>query len=103
MRDFTLSAKAELDLDEIAAYTRDNWGEEQLDRYLSELEDCFALLAQFSGMGRRFGAIGKGLRRHELGRHVIFYRETEGGVRILRVLHRSRLPWPDLEQGSERL
>ena len=32
-----------------------------------------------------------GLRRVEHGRHVIFYREHEGGILVSRVLHRLRL------------
>jgi len=30
--------------------------------------------------------------RMEQGRHVLFYRETEGGVLIVRILHQRMLP-----------
>jgi plasmid stabilization system protein ParE len=42
--------------------------------------------------GRACGEILPGLRRMEQGRHVIFYRRTEGGVRVSRILHESMVP-----------
>ncbi|WP_420237095.1 type II toxin-antitoxin system RelE/ParE family toxin [Telmatobacter bradus] len=59
-------------------------------------------------MGRTCEWISPGLRRHESGSHVIFYRLRPSGIRITRVLHQQMLPededfvgWPArLASGS---
>jgi plasmid stabilization system protein ParE len=33
-----------------------------------------------------------GLRRIEIGRHVVFYREDAGGILVSRILHQRMLP-----------
>jgi toxin ParE1/3/4 len=43
-------------------------------------------------MGRPCDAISAGLCRHEVGKHVIYYRLKLGGVRIVRVLHQQMIP-----------
>ena len=43
-------------------------------------------------MGRPCDHIQKGYRRMEQGRHVVFYRQDENGVFIVRILHQSMLP-----------
>jgi toxin ParE1/3/4 len=81
-----------LDLSEIDEYTAEVWGEAQADLYLSRLADHFDLLAQMPTMGRKWNYSQSGLRRSEHGQHVIFYRETPGGIIVSRILHRSMLP-----------
>jgi toxin ParE1/3/4 len=92
MKLFVVSANAQTDIDLIAAYTTDTWGWQQTDRYLGQLEDSFQLLAENPEMGRLCDAISAGLRRHEVGKHVIFFRVTPRGVRIVRVLHQRMIP-----------
>jgi toxin ParE1/3/4 len=92
MKLFVVSADAQADIDLIAAHTTDNWGWQQTDRYLGQLEDSFQLLAENPGMGRPCVAISAGLRRHEVGKHVVFYRMKPGGIRIVRVLHQQMIP-----------
>lgn len=59
----------------------------QAARYRDSLEDCFALLAANPRMGRPAHRIAPGVRRHEHGSHVIFYRRDADGVLILAVVH----------------
>jgi toxin ParE1/3/4 len=92
MKRFLVSVEAQKDVDLIAAYTTDTWGQQQTDRYLSQLEDGFQLLAENPRMGRLCDAISAGLRCHEVGKHTVFYRLKPGGVRIVRVLHQQMLP-----------
>jgi toxin ParE1/3/4 len=83
---------AEEDLDAISAYTRDRWGAAQADVYLSDLEDCCQRLAEMPGMGRLCHDILADLWRMERGKHVIFYRQTESGILVVRILHQKMLP-----------
>lgn len=92
MNHASVSLEAEADIDAIAAYTTNKWGWRQTDRYLGQLEDCFQLLAERPSIGRSCDTVQAGLRRFEVGKHVVFYRFESGGIRIVRVLHQQMLP-----------
>jgi toxin ParE1/3/4 len=91
-QNYQISTEAEGDIDEIAAYTAQSWGWRQSDRYLAKLEDAFELLAQNPSIGRSSELVRPGLRRFEIGRHVVFYIQNPEGVLIVRVLHQDALP-----------
>ena len=92
MSTWKLTQKAQSDFAEILLYTIDTWGEEQAERYLARLLDGFDLIAEKPGLGRSCDRLASGLRRFELGKHVIFYKPDRNGVLIGKILHRSRLP-----------
>jgi toxin ParE1/3/4 len=77
---------------EIARFTLERWGESQAHRHGQGLQAAFQLLAENPRMGRPCDTISAGLRRHEVGKHVIFYRLKPGGARIVRVLHQKLIP-----------
>lgn len=86
------SSAAEADLVSIGDYTLRNWGEEQTFRYLNAIQDCCERLAENPMLGRRCDEIRPGLRRMKQGKHVIFYRPFESGIRVSRILHQSMAP-----------
>ena len=86
------SGHAEADLYEVGLYTLRTWGEAQAERYVSQLERSCQLLAGNRALGRACDEIRPGLRRMEQGKHVLFYREEAGGIRIIRILHQRMLP-----------
>jgi toxin ParE1/3/4 len=87
-----ISAEAESDIDQIAAYTTATRGWRQTDKYLGKLEDCFELLAGNPSIGKTCDSIRAGLRRFEIGNHVVFYFPEPVGILIVRVLHERMLP-----------
>ena len=87
-----ISGEAEADIDRIADYTTSTWGLRQTNQYLAKLEDGFDLLAQNPSIGRSCESIRAGLRRFEIGRHVVFYLPESDGVLVVRVLHQQMLP-----------
>jgi len=87
-----ISAEAEEDIDGITAYTTSTWGWRQTDQYLAKLEDGFDLLAQNPSIGRPCDSIQAGLRRFEIGRHVVFFLPEPKGILVVRVLHERMLP-----------
>jgi len=89
---FRISIEAELDIDRIAAYTTSTWGWRQTDQYLAKLEDGFNLLAQNPMIGRPCDSLRAGLRRFEIGKHVVFYVLESDAILVARVLHESMLP-----------
>ena len=87
-----LSPRASADLLAIYLQGIRLFGPRQADRYLADLESCFAVLAQNPRMGRSAERVGAGLRRHEHGGHVVFYEVADGGVFIVAILHERQLP-----------
>ncbi len=92
MAEFRLSRRAEADLLSIGEFTIHEWGISQAARYLNELETCCQMLADNLALGRACDYIRPGLRRHEHGKHVLFYRQERDGVVISRILHQRMLP-----------
>jgi toxin ParE1/3/4 len=59
-------------------------------RWIDKLEREWQNLVEMTGMGRRREELAPGLRSFPVGVYLIFYREVEDGVQILRVLHGAR-------------
>jgi len=89
---FRFSRRAESDLRNIAVYTFRTWGKGQTIRYLDDLEACCQMLADRPELGRTSYDIRPGLRRMEIGRHVVFYRQEARGILVSRILHGRMLP-----------
>ena len=92
MAKFSVAKVAQADLREIARYTLERWGMDQSIQYSRALRTCFQLLAVNPALGRECKTISNGLRRHEQGKHTVFYRVKPGGVRIVRILHQQVIP-----------
>ncbi len=86
------SRRAEADLLNIAGYTLRKWGKVQAARYLKELEASCRLIADNPDLGRVCDNIRPGLRRHEHGKHVLFYRQEREGILVSRILHHRMMP-----------
>lgn len=87
MPEYILASKADSDLEEILDCTDERWGRNQARIYLTQLENRMIALAHHPAAGRkRYDLPGMPMSYHE-GRHVIFYRPTEEGIEVLRVLH----------------
>lgn len=97
---YRLTRLSETDLEDILGYTLKSWGNKQAERYLGDLQACLQELAERPGLGRRCDTIRPGLMRIEHGRHVVFYRIKESGIRVIRILHQNMLP-DRLLQGEE--
>lgn len=86
---FRLTQLALSDLRSIGRYTQTTWGREQRNHYLAKLDECFHLLAEKPLRGRSCDDIRLGYRKYPVGRHLVFYREAQAGIEIIRVLHAS--------------
>lgn len=88
MAGFRLTIPAEQDFDGIGDYTFDTWGEQQAERYLTQLDNAFQLLATTPSLGIDRSDLRPHLLSFPCNRHIIFFRRSAGGdVEILRVLH----------------
>jgi toxin ParE1/3/4 len=86
---YVLSRGAESDLDEIWDYSAERWGSDQANRYVGALRESIERVALDPSRGRSVSVKGKSYRQYRSGSHVIFYRETNRGVQIVRVLHQN--------------
>jgi toxin ParE1/3/4 len=101
VRKFRFSRRAEADLLSIGDYTLHKWGKAQAARYIRELEACCHTLAGNPALGRLCEHVRPGLRRHEHGRHVVFYRQGRGGILVSRILHQRMLPGRHALDGED--
>nr|WP_306263473.1 type II toxin-antitoxin system RelE/ParE family toxin [Pararhizobium sp. IMCC3301] len=80
------------DLMNIARYTRDMWGDEQLQIYMHELETRISTLTdkpQTAGQDASYLVPGLGRLTHH-DHYGIFYRINGSDIEIMRVLHLRR-------------
>ncbi|MEE2732503.1 MAG: type II toxin-antitoxin system RelE/ParE family toxin [Pseudomonadota bacterium] len=95
MRGYRLAPAADQDIEAIALYTLEAWGEKQTELYLSSLAELFSKIAESPHLGRERKEIRSGIFSRNHQKHIIFYRVSGGWVDILRVLHHAR----DVEGG----
>ncbi|MGJ3232075.1 MAG: type II toxin-antitoxin system RelE/ParE family toxin [Oceanicaulis sp.] len=87
MADWTLSAAAIRDLQEIAYFTGANWGVSQSDAYLEALYAAIYRMAEYPELGVSRDPIAPGLRMAPVRSHRLYFRREGAGVVIVRVLH----------------
>ena len=83
---YGLSPLAEADFEEIWLYTFRQWSAEQADDYLRSLIAAIEGLAS----GRRTGQktdVREGYWKYHAGAHVVYFRRSDDGIDVIRVLH----------------
>ena len=84
---FVLKPRARQDLDEIWDYTADRWGLGQAEAYARQLWEDIQRVADNPSFGRECGEVRPGYRKYPSGSHVPYYRLTDDGIDIVRILH----------------
>ncbi|GBR01665.1 type II toxin-antitoxin system RelE/ParE family toxin [Acetobacter oeni] len=72
MTDYVLTSAAEADLRGIIRYTRSQWGDEQLRRYIDTLEHTLVGVARGLGTYRPMESIAPDLRMVRCEHHFVF-------------------------------
>lgn len=88
---FKVSQKAEDDLLAIGKYTEEQWGIDQRNKYLDEINQRFHQLSDNPEYptSKTRNEIKQGIFSLLINEHVILYRKASYGVRIIRVLNQS--------------
>ncbi|EBX7469998.1 type II toxin-antitoxin system RelE/ParE family toxin [Salmonella enterica subsp. enterica serovar Bareilly] len=89
---YSLTPDAQADLIEIRRFTLQQWGKAQSEKYLSELQETFRLLASAPSMGRDRPDVGSGILSFPHVSHVIYYLIHEQQPVIFGVLHKRMVP-----------
>lgn len=84
---FELSEAAAADIEAIFERSLIDFGLVQTELYVASLEQCLTLLGENPKMGSSAEDIRTGYRRFSHKSHVVFYREAERGILVVRVLH----------------
>jgi toxin ParE1/3/4 len=86
MKALAFSPAAEADLSHIWDYSAEVWGPDQADHYLDEIQMACKALATGRRQGRVVDVRPVYLKL-AVASHVIFYREEDSRLLIIRVLH----------------
>ena len=89
---YQLTNDATHDMIELYVYSLSEYGDARADHYQQVLESHFLTLVDNPLLGRDFSHIRQGVRRSLCQSHGIYYRATDAGILILRVLHQSSDP-----------
>lgn len=92
MGKYSLAAGARINVSRITQYTEAIWGKEQALRYMSGMRARFQQIADNPEIGVSRPEFGKTMRSFPYESHIIYYRRTDSGVLIFRVLHQHQLP-----------
>ncbi|MBS3820320.1 MAG: type II toxin-antitoxin system RelE/ParE family toxin [Phycisphaerae bacterium] len=87
MLNLSVTPKAESDLIGIWMYTCKEWGGEQADKYLDQLEAGMRRLVEYPTLGSNYAHVFPGYRRLQIEHHAVFYQALESEVLVVRVLH----------------
>ena len=87
MPEYQLVPKAKNDMEAVWLYSLRRWGVQQTERYIDDLTEAFEFLAENSQAGVACEHIRVGYRKHSVIRHVVYYRETNYGIEVVRILH----------------
>lgn len=87
---YILSEIADKDLEDIFDYTVDEFGFDQAEKDLLEIEEIFQNLIANPQIGKKRDEIKQDLYSFPKDNHIIFYRILDNHIRIVRVLHGSR-------------
>lgn len=91
MTAYLLTAQAEADLRGIIRYTRQQWGDAQVRRYIAKLEQGIASLAAGQGVFTDMDAIFPALRMAHCEQHYVFCLPRKGAPALIVAIFHERM------------
>ena len=82
-----IAPRAEKDLVVIWQYSNGDWGKEQADLYLSQLNSGIELVSENPIIGIDYSHVRSGYRKFQIEKHNLFYVPKKTELIIVRVLH----------------
>jgi toxin ParE1/3/4 len=92
MYEVILRPDAEIDIENAADYTIDQWGHEQAKTYVLELRSAIEQLATIALRYPVYDKVYPGLHRKRSGMHHIYYLVFGDSVEVLSIIHVQRDP-----------
>ncbi|WJG08148.1 type II toxin-antitoxin system RelE/ParE family toxin [Aliiglaciecola sp. LCG003] len=92
MASYRLAPLAELDMEAIGEYSFEQWGINQANYYADELVLAFEGLAESPCLGVSCDNVRVGYKFYRQGKHLIYFKTTDYGVAVIRILHERMSP-----------
>jgi len=92
MPSYRLSPLAEDDLYKIISTTIESWGSAQAKIYAQTIDTALSKLAQYPDFGRERNEIYKDAKSFPVEKHIVFYRVSDNGIDVARILHQRMDP-----------
>ena len=87
MHDIRISRQTEEDLVDIWLYTNDEWGSDQADEYLRQIDTGISRLVEYPELGKDRNELREGYRSLSINHHIAFYIVQKNEITIVRILH----------------
>lgn len=84
---YILSPQAKEDIQKIKAYTQEQWGNSQTQRYISNIRDKMKWLSENPLIGIKRDDVKNTYRSFPVESHIIFYRMVKNHIEIIGVIH----------------
>lgn len=84
---YTLSPRAQADLDEIWHYTENRWGPNQAEVYIRQIARDIESLTARPELAQECPEIRAGYYKFRSGSHMLFFCRRKDGIDIIRILH----------------
>lgn len=92
MTRYFLTPAAQADLSDIWDFTSERWGQDQAERYVLQIRTAASDLAHGRKPSRSAADIRSDYRKCLVGSHVVYFRDANDGIAIIRILHQSMDP-----------
>jgi len=99
MGQYKLTHDADSDVTQIYQDGLEMFGAAQAEKYAIDMANRFSFLAEKKIQGSDYSHVVTELRRADYVSHAIYYRHTDYGVLILRILHGRMDPGRHLQDG----
>jgi len=87
MSNYTLSNKAQIDLERIYQYTEAEFGAPQAENYLLGIHETLVTLANEPNLAQDVSDIRADYSRYVFRKHYIFSKQRKNDILVVRVLH----------------
>jgi toxin ParE1/3/4 len=87
MTAYVLSPRARSDIEEIWDYTAGRWNVRQAEIYVRQIQHAIETVAAEPKLARSCDDIRQGYWKYPTGSHVLFFRMTDDGIDVVRILH----------------
>ena len=87
MSKYTLSNKAQTDLERIYQYTEIEFGQVQAENYLLGIHETLEALSSEPKLAQDVSDIRAGYLRYIFRKHYIFFKQRQKDIFVVRVLH----------------
>ncbi|MDF2178586.1 type II toxin-antitoxin system RelE/ParE family toxin [Aliiglaciecola sp. CAU 1673] len=87
MASYKLSKLAEEDLRLISTKTIEEWGRSQAQHYVALLHQTLTQITNTPDIGKSRPELFESARSFPAQKHVVYYRKSEDGIEVARILH----------------